>query len=142
MVEGLPLALGTLDQRRNWAGLDNAVWGRVSEFLGTLPSVRIFSLAPLSTLGEMPARLRLPQPPVGGVEQPPMSLTAVEIIQVAMMWRVARQAFGLPDLDPLVTDPTVVVHPAPKASAASGLKKVKVSDRRKLSWQEVALVRR
>ena len=119
--------LATVEQVRVWAGLDNGVWQRVSEFLGTLPSLRVFSLVPLATLREMPTRLRLPQPAVSGVEQPPRSLTAVEIIQVAIMWRVARQAFGLPDIDPLITDPAVVASPAPKAVAASGAKKVKVS---------------
>ena len=64
-------ALGTLDQVRTWAGLDTAVWQRVSEFLGALPSLRVFSLVPLTTLREMPTRLRLPQPAVGAVEQPP-----------------------------------------------------------------------
>lgn len=119
--------LATLEQVRVWSGLDNGVWQRVSEFLGTLPSLRVMSLVPLATLREMPARLRLPQPAVSGVEQPARTLTAVEIIQVAIMWRVARQAFGLPDIDPLITDPAAVASPAPKAIAASGAKKVKVS---------------
>ena len=62
--------LATVEQVRVWAGLDNGVWQRASEFLGTLPSLRVLSLVPLATLREMPTRLRLPQPAVSGVEQP------------------------------------------------------------------------
>ncbi|CAL1136058.1 unnamed protein product [Cladocopium goreaui] len=49
----------------------------------------------------------------------------MEVIQVAYMWRVARRAVDLPDVDPLA-EPSPVVT-APSSSASSG-KKVKASN--------------
>eukprot|EP00439_Symbiodinium_sp_Y106_P061920 s6279_g9.t1 len=61
-------------------------------------------------------------------DPPQRELTAVEIIQVGLMWRVARQAFGIQDVDPLAP-PSVGDGAAsiPAASASQGRKKIKAN---------------
>ena len=126
--------LDTLDAIRTWAGLHQDIWNAVSAFLGTIPSIRVLSLVPLETLRQVPSRLRIPLPPArDGTVPDPRPLTAVEIIQLALMWRISRQAFNLEDIDPLIT-PVTNPHPTAAGGAGAavttttGRKKIKVSD--------------
>ena len=48
------------------------------------------------------AKSTVPQQAVQGTEPQPRQLTSVEVIQLAIMWRVSRQALGLPDVDHLL----------------------------------------
>lgn len=49
--------------------------------------------------------------------------SAVEIIQVAILWRVARQAYGLLDIDPLIPQDTAVTGPATAVAEPAPRKK-------------------
>lgn len=65
----------------------------------------------------------------------PRELGSVEAIQLALMWRVSRQAYQLEDLDILAPGalyghaaPAAAVVPSPKAASSSGVKRLKVSN--------------
>ena len=100
---GLPnqTMLATLDsitKVREFARCPEATWNAMSTALGTV-------MLPASTLKATMTALRIG---TGGTERP---LSAMETIQVALMWRVARQAMNLPDIDPL-QDPVAMTAPA------------------------------
>lgn len=56
-------------------------------------------------------------PFIDGAERPS---SAVEIIQVALPWRVARLAFGVVDIDPLLADQNTTAPAAPGTLSGSG----------------------
>ena len=117
--------LNTLTEIREWTGLDNGVWMAVSQTLGTVPSVRVLATLPQHTFSAAVGRSRV-TPTGGGARE----LTAVEILQAALMWRVARQAYGLDDIDPLVPVVPAAAAVAPAAAAQinpSPTKRVKMS---------------
>ena len=89
-----------------------------------MPNVRVLATLPQDTLTAAVGCMRIPPPGGVGDER---ELTAAEITQVALVWRVARQMFSLPDVDPLVVDTTPRVGrtaPAPSAVDPSPRKKV------------------
>ena len=122
--------LATLNDVRQWSGLPQAVWDRVSATLGQVPSLRVFVMVPLTTLQALGVTVRIPLTTPDTDGNTDRALTAVELIQVALMWRVSRQAFRLEDLDPLTaTGPTGSTGsgPAAPATSSSPTKKIKVS---------------
>ena len=110
------LLITTVAGAQEWAGLADATWRAFDANLGTVPQLRIFASLPLLTLQAAMAAVRVPlgaDPAAGGRE-----LTAVEVTQVGFMWRVARQKFGMADIDPLLP---AAAPAAPPAAAASTL---------------------
>ena len=99
--------LDTLDKIVQWCSLPASVWKAFQDALGGLVSVRIFSQLPQSLWTSTVNGLRIPT--TGGADRQP---SPAESIQLALAWRVARQAFQMPDVDPLA-------DPAP-ATAAQG----------------------
>ena len=117
--------LDTLAAIRQWSGLSEPAWQAISACLGTVPSVRVFSVLPRETLKDAVRTVRIPPSVDGGAER---SMSAVEIIQVALMWRVARQCYNLHDVDPLLDPPSpALVAPATTGPAVSPNKRVKMS---------------
>ena len=91
--------LGSLERIRDWCAIPAQTWQAFSAFVGTLPNVRVLSQVPQSSLLAALKDLRINT--TGGAER---ELKPVELIQFGLAWRVARQVFQLPDIDPL-TDP-------------------------------------
>jgi hypothetical protein len=109
--------LDDLDKMVTWVGVDSDVFKCLSASLGTVPNARVLSLTPQDILAKAMKSLRIP-PPAGTTAGtvPDRELSAVEVIQLALLWRVARQAYGLPDVDMLAA---VIVASATVLSVAS-----------------------
>ena len=124
-------ALTTLEQLRAWTQTPAETWRVASDALGTVPSIRVLALTPADIYRQMLRQVRIP---VTGAA--PRELGSVEAIQLALMWRVSRQAYQLEDMDILAPGalfggamPAAVAGPpAPKAAAGSGVKRLKVSN--------------
>ena len=121
--------LTTIEEVRTWAGCDQATWKAASDHLGSIPSLRYLALVPSDVLKSMLERVRIPANRPAGVtvDPPPCNATAVEVIQLAVMWRVARLAYQLPDIDILAPAPVI---PAPNPTGPvpkTATKKVKLS---------------
>ncbi|CAJ1365705.1 unnamed protein product [Effrenium voratum] len=122
--------LGTVEAVRNWSGCNPDVWNRASEYLGNVPNLRVLAMAPMDVYKRMLEGVRIPvaRPAGAAADPPPRELTAVEVIQMAVMWRVARLAFQLPDLDLLAPpQPVGAAVAAPAAGISQPKKKVKLS---------------
>ena len=115
--------LDSIDAVRQWAGLSPGVWDVVSRSLGTVPNLRVLASMPYEPLDLAVRGARIPST---APATEPRELTIVEAIQVGLMWRAARQAHGLPDVDPSAP-PTVAPAGAAGASKAISAKKVKTS---------------
>ena len=121
-----PAELATLDSIeavRQWAGIGQPVWAVVSRMLGTIPSLRVLATMPYEPINLAVRQARIPATPPATDER---ELTIVEAIQVGLMWRVARQAYGLPDQDPSAPPVTTPVA-TPAASTLVSQKKVKTA---------------
>ena len=123
-------ALTTLEQIRAWTQTPTETWRVASDALGTVPSIRVLALTPADIFRQMLRQVRIPV--TGGA---PRELGSVEAIQLALMWRVSRQAYQLEDLDILAPGalyghaaPAAAVVPSPKAASSSGVKRLKVSN--------------
>ena len=105
-----------------FSGLDAAVWTRFSRQLGEPPSVRVIAMVPASVLQRTISGLRIPSgpPPADGADPPTREASVTETIQMALVWRVARQAVGLGDLDPMLPDCTSSSAPPPPVSGHQG----------------------
>lgn len=119
LMAGLPTdaelaSLTTVEHIRLYCGCSQGLWQVIDTALGGVATIILFSMLPASTL-----RLTLQQGRITGAATE-RSLTAMEVIQVAYMWRVARKCMDLPDIDPL-QDP---VAAAPVASSSTGGKRV------------------
>ena len=115
---------------RAWTALPEAVWDAVSATLGTVPNLRIFASVPVEVIRAVGQSVRIPLPLISGArpDPPDRALSAVEIIQVALMWRIARLAYQLPDVNPLVEQAAGVSTTPVAATTASPAKKVKVAN--------------
>ena len=126
------------------AGLDQDLYNRFAHQLGNPPSVRVLAMVPASVLQKTITGLRIPTGPAdadGNIPHREPNVT--EVIQMALVWRISRQAVGLTDIDPMVENQTstsaVAPAPTPMASAptpaasvpggsgASPVKKAKIS---------------
>ena len=117
-------SLDTVEKVRLWVGVDSAVWTRFSSMMGTFPNVRTLASLPLSSLRAGMSAVRI----ATTGDPPQRELTPAEIIHVALMWRVARQAFGIQDVDPLAPPSAGDGAAATLAVLASpGRKKVKAN---------------
>ena len=82
--------------------------------VGTPPNLQVFALLPKSFLYAAMQSLRFT--PTDGTER---ELTLVEIVQIGMVWRIARQTQGLPDEDPLAPPSPAAHDGGPSAAVAS-----------------------
>ena len=116
--------LDTLDQIVQWCSLPASVWKAFQDALGSLVSVRIFSQLPQSVWTSTVNGLRIPT--TGGADR---KTSPAESIQLALAWRVAGQAFQMPDVGPLADPaPATAAQGASQAeTTASPTKKIKFS---------------
>ena len=134
--------LATLEAVRTWVNLDAAVWRAASEALGTVPSMRVLAMSPADSISSVITGLRLPivhtdgHPVLDAAGQPSVrSFSMVESINIALMWRVCRLAYGLPDYDiwappQIPSAPATPVRSGPQPVGSKlplGTRKVKVS---------------
>ena len=101
-----------------------SVWKTCQDSVGGLVSVRVFSQLPQSIWSSTVNGLRIPT--AGGSDRNP---APAQQIQLALAWRVARQAFQMPDID-LLADPIPTASGSGNvqvATASSPAKKVKFS---------------
>ena len=105
-----------------FAGLQSTTWDRLGTALGTPPDLRILSMMPAEVLQKAIHDLRIPvtTAPTDGSPQPTREPNATEAIQMALVWRVARQVMGLPDVDPLVINATSTSTHSPVLASGSG----------------------
>ena len=101
------LAVTDLASACTWAGLSGAAWAGLNEHLGTLPSLRVLTAVPADAWRTALRTARVTTTPAsgeGGDYVPPVlrPFTVVEVAQAGLLWRVARQKFGLRDEDPVV----------------------------------------
>ena len=85
-----------------FTGLEPVTWRQVNLALGNWPNLRLLSQAPPDGIAEALATMQLPR--LGGdgnpVDPPEMrELTMVETVQIALIWRIARQTYGMEDID-------------------------------------------
>ena len=113
--------LDTIDKIRQYCRCSEVAWNSVDAALGHCQTPILLALLPAGTLKWTLVNVRIAV--TGGGE--PRLLTAMETIQVAYMWRVARRTAGMEDMDPL-SDPPTTVSAAP-AATTSPTKKIKTS---------------
>lgn len=91
-----------------FAGLETPVWDRLSASLGGPRELRILAMMPAEVMQKAIRDLRIVSgpPPSDGDPSPTREPNATETIQLALVWRVARQVMGLADVDPMVTNAT------------------------------------
>jgi hypothetical protein len=96
--------LNSLDDVVAFAAVDADLWALFAKHLGNPPSVRILAMVPASVLQKTILGLRIPSgaAPADGSPPPTRDPNVTETIQMALVWRVARQAVGLEDLDPML----------------------------------------
>lgn len=121
------LPTDTIREVCRWVNLNDAAWQAMSTCLGGIPDMRIFATLPKATLLPAFERSRIP----ATASQPERLLTAVEIIQIGLVWRICRQAYSWPDVDPLIADTPVHTTPTggvtPTSAGGSHSKRVKMS---------------
>ena len=137
-----PAALVRLTQLSDivtWANLAQPVWEAFNRKIGSCPTIRILSQAPADVIATAIKDLRIDLLDADGHVVGNRELTVVESIQVGLVWRVARQCFGIPDIDilapgalQLISAPLPILGgptgPSPVGSRGSlGIQKVKVS---------------
>ena len=105
----------TLEEARRWAGSRDPAWSAWQTAVGQVPSLRVLANnIATSAFKETLALVRIASTSGGD----PRELSVVEAIQLALVWRVARQAYGMEDVDPLA-DLGSPSSPATGASVAS-----------------------
>ena len=130
-----------------FTGLEPVTWRQVNLALGNWPNLRLLSQAPPDGIAEALATMQLPR--LGGdgnpVDPPEMrELTMVETVQIALIWRIARQTYGMEDIDILAPGALNAINAVGPATAtganltplpvgagvtakALGIQKIKVS---------------
>ena len=105
-----------------FAGLQPTTWDRLGTALGTPPDLRILAMMPAEVLQKAIHDLRISvgTAPTDGSPQQTREPNATEAIQMALVWRVARQVMGLPDVDPLVTNATSTSTHSPVLAGGTG----------------------
>ena len=92
-----PAGITPLIECRDWCGVTDVLWNQASSVgLGTVPSLRVLAATPPDVYRQMLHLLRLPAPRPHAPDPasplpPPRELSAVEAIQLALMWIVARR---------------------------------------------------
>eukprot|EP00435_Cladocopium_sp_Y103_P039029 s2094_g10.t1 len=115
-------ALRSLADVVAFSSLPEELWTSFAKQLGNPPSVRILAMVPASVLQKTILGLRIPSgaAPAEGSPPPTRDPNVTETIQMAVVWRVARQAVGLEDMDPMLPGATSSSAAAPAAPPVSG----------------------
>ena len=138
--------IASLDNAVAFVGLAPGTWRQVNRVLGSFPNLRLLSQAPPDGIADAIETMRLPKlDAAGNAVDPPedRELTMVESVQIALVWRIARQSYGLEDIDILApgaiqaltssglpaTGANILPLPVGASSAgkALGAQKIKVS---------------
>ena len=121
--------LTTIEEVRTWAGCDQATWTAASDHLGSIPSLQYLALVLSDMLKAMLERVRIPvnRPAGATVDPPPRNAAAVDVIQLAVMWRVARLAYQLPDIDTSAPTPVILAPNPTSPTPNTETKKVRLS---------------
>ena len=116
-------AIVDIPSAQAFVGLVDHAWEAVDAALGTVPNLRCLAATPLSAMQNaiMVARVQPPGTPALAVR----ALTAVELAQVGVVYRVARQKHGLPDMDPFQIQVPPAPLPGGGTTPVSGVRKVK-----------------
>ena len=96
----------TLDNVREWTGRPGAVWQHLSVALGAVPNLHVLGLTLADIMKRAFRDVRITLVDTHRARAGDRGLTSVEVIQMALMWRIARQLFGLDDVDILSPTPT------------------------------------
>ena len=105
-------AITTLQEAADFMALDNLARDALIAQLGLGLSLKILATTQIATLRSAILSARVPIPAQGTVPETDRRLTLVEVAQVGLTWRVARQVYGLADVDPLDVTIGVAVNPA------------------------------
>ena len=120
--------LASLDDIRQWTGVHTSVWQHLSVALGTVPSVRVLALTPSDVIRSAFRSVRITLVDTNNQRTGDRELSSVEVIQLALMWRIARRLFNMEDIDLLQPPPPPPVANVGGAAASSeDRKKIKVS---------------
>ena len=151
-------AIGNIDQAKAWAGLSDAAWNGLQDRLGQVTSLRILAALPPHTVqAEAQGATKVTTPGVAAVPATDQAaavdaiaevrepLSAVDLAQVGLLYRVARQKAGLPDVDPFTLGlagatvapgtpsglppfpPAIGINPYLVGGASNDLRKIKMS---------------
>ena len=84
-------AITDLRTAKVWAGVQEAPWTAFSTGLGKIPTLRVLAATPKPTLLTSLRAVRVPATETAQERE----FTSVEVTQVALLWRVARQKYGV-----------------------------------------------
>lgn len=90
-------SLTSINDVREWAGLERNVWDEVDLVLGKCPTMRVLAFIQEAAFERSIAAVRVRDS--SGLR----SLTEVEATQARLMWRIARVKFGIREPDPAST---------------------------------------
>lgn len=101
-----------------WCQMDVALWRDINAGFGNFPTVRLLAHAPAEGIATALEHMQLRRVDGGGNPLDPTTrpLTMVEMVQTALIWRVARKCCGLVDID-LLARGVVASLAAPAATA-------------------------
>lgn len=137
--------MASLNDVVTWTGLNAQLWNLVSRSFGTIPNMRVLAMQPPQSVLAVINGLRIPVLRADGSPEQELDaagnrvnvqrgLSMVESVQVALVWRVCRLAYSLPDMDlyapaqqAAIVTTTVPPTPSAVGSKSSSSKKIKVS---------------
>ena len=121
-------SLTSLDDIRQWTGVQTSVWQHLSVAFGTAPSVRVLALSPSDVIQAAFCSVRITLVDANSHRTGDRGLSSVEMIQSALMWRIALRLFNMADIYLLrPPPPPTPVTVSGMAAASSNKKKIKVS---------------
>ena len=120
-------SLTSLDDIRQWTGVQASVWQHLSVACGTVPSVRVLALSPSDVIQAAFRSVRITLVDANSQRTGDRELSSVEMIQSALMWRIARRRFNMEDIDLLRPPPPPPPVTVSGMAASSNKKKIKVS---------------
>ena len=112
-----------------WVGLTEAFWNSCNAAFDTFPNLRLLSQAPADMIAEGISSMRIRRlDAAGNPLDPPevRELTMVEMIQLALVWRVARVAYGLEDIDIMAPRVVASLGTPSSGSVATGANAVPI----------------
>jgi len=118
-----------IEGARLWSGLAVETWNALNSHLGTAPNLRTLAVIPKPTFQAALVSVRVTTTSPSAGEESSRPLTPVEVTQAGLMWRVSRQKFELPDIDPLEPEasPVPVQEPPKPKEHVSASRRIKIS---------------
>ena len=115
--------LDSLDAVVRWVGLPPRTWQQANVALGSFPNLRILSQAPAEGIAAAIESMELAKLGADGNPiDPPETreLSMVESIQLVLIWRIARQTYGMEDIDVLAPGVVANLGGASPSALATG----------------------